>query len=81
MEKCCCDDETLTKTQVCLNCRSEETVKMGRMQRVASCPEHHDSIAICSPAFFLCKKCTKEGYYVKRGRGFMSMPEILKKLK
>ena len=63
-DQCICDDETLTKELVCQRCRTRWTVKKDHHERVASCPQHHDSIAICGGGGKLCLQCENDGYYL-----------------
>ncbi len=64
---CTCKNETLTKQMVCLFCHREETKPLKYSERVAGCPEHHNSIAICGLSNYLCDICQNAGFYVEGG--------------
>ena len=79
--KCCCDDNNLSVQQQCLNCNEKWDRQLAYHERVAQCPQHHFSIAICSASYHLCPKCKEQGYYVETnpGLGFFNGYIIKKK--
>lgn len=61
-----CNDETQKKTLTCFRCESQWQELASFHERVAMCPDHNRSIAICGGSASLCNECTENGYYLER---------------
>jgi len=77
-QTCICNDETQTSTYTCFRCEAQWKVPTPHHDRVASCPLHHSSIAICGGFCKLCQACQDQGYFLSGGFGF-ELPTINKK--
>ena len=76
--ECSCDDESLTRTRTCLQCKVEEKIPMSYNERVSNCKQHYMIISNCPDSGWLCQSCREQGYCLGHWPG---IPTVLKKLK
>ena len=62
IDPCICNDESLVKTLSCFNCNKKWDEQLAYHEKVAKCPEHSQSVAICGSKIPpLCTQCKSYG--------------------
>ena len=61
-----CNDETQEKTLTCFRCEAQWQILTEFHDRVARCPQHYRSRAVCGGSAELCKECRDQGFYLER---------------
>ena len=60
-----CDDETVTMTKTCYNCKTEWLGQKPYILRTISCPVDHVKPTMCGmPSPSLCDDCISKGFYL-----------------